>query len=40
VLQVHEFVPGPVDAQVALASQPPLLIVQLSMAAQTAPLPV
>jgi hypothetical protein len=38
-LQVQEFVPGPVEAQVAFGLQPPLAMVQLLMETHTAPLP-
>jgi hypothetical protein len=38
-LQAQELVPGPVTAQVALASQPPFAVRQLLIAAHTVPLP-
>ena len=37
--QVQELVPGPVEAQVAWASQPPPLLRQLLMGVQVWPLP-
>ena len=36
---MHEFLPGPVLAQVAFGSQPPWLTLHESMAVQTVPLP-
>jgi hypothetical protein len=38
-LQAHELVPGPVEVQVALGSQPPLAVRQLLMGAQVWPFP-
>jgi hypothetical protein len=39
-LQVHVFVPGPLIAQVALASQPPLFVVHGLMGVHTPPSPL
>jgi hypothetical protein len=39
VLHVQVFVPGPVDWQLALASQPPLLVTQLLIGVHVFPLP-
>jgi hypothetical protein len=38
-LHVQVFVPGPVDWQLALASQPPLFAAQLLIAVHVFPLP-
>jgi hypothetical protein len=38
-LHVHEFVPGPVSAQAAWASHPPLFVAQASTGVHVMPLP-